>query len=313
MIISASRRTDIPAYYAEWFFNRLKEGYVLVRNPMNAHQIGKIPLTSEAVDGIVFWTKNPTPMLDKLVLLQDYTYYFQFTVNAYGQDIEAGVPSKKDLIIPCFQKLSTFIGKERVIWRYDPILLNKKYTVQYHIYYFEKLAKLLAPYTEKCTISFLDFYKSVSKRLISIGAEEIMPEEQLYLAGKLAEIAHAYDLTIDTCAESIDLSQYKIEHGRCIDDRLFRKLLNCSVKFTKDKNQRLECGCMESIDIGAYNTCLHGCKYCYANHNSAMVRVNSSQHNHQSPLLTGVLSENDKITVRKQNSCIIRQMQLQYK
>ena len=130
MIISASRRTDIPTYYSEWFFNRIKEGYVLVRNPMNAHQISKISLNPDVVDGIVFWTKNPSPMLDKLNLLKDYMYYFQFTLNAYGQDIESGVPIKNSVIVPSFQKLSELIGPDRIIWRYDPIFLNKKYTVE---------------------------------------------------------------------------------------------------------------------------------------------------------------------------------------
>ena len=127
MIISASRRTDIPTYYSEWFFNRIKEGYALVRNPMNAHQISKISLNPDVVDGIVFWTKNPTPMLDKLDRLKDYTYYFQFTLNAYGQDVEASIPSKNNVVIPAFQKLSDMIGPEKVIWRYDPIYLNETY------------------------------------------------------------------------------------------------------------------------------------------------------------------------------------------
>ena len=157
MIISASRRTDIPTYYSEWFFNRLHEGYVLVRNPMNIHQVSKITLNPDVVDGIVFWTKNPTPMLDKLDQLNDYTYYFQFTLNAYGRDVETGVPSKNNVIIPAFQKLSDKIGPERVIWRYDPIFISKIYTIDYHLHYFEQLAKRLSPYTKKCTISFLDF------------------------------------------------------------------------------------------------------------------------------------------------------------
>ena len=160
MIISASRRTDIPSYYSEWFYNRIKEGFVYVRNPMNIHQIGKISLSPDVVDGIVFWTKNPAPMLDRLGELEKYTYYFQFTVNPYSTDVEPNVPSKNDTIIPTFQKLSSIIGKERIVWRYDPILLNEKYTVDYHIKYFSMLADKLAYYTEKCTVSFLDMYKN---------------------------------------------------------------------------------------------------------------------------------------------------------
>ena len=140
MIISASRRTDIPSYYSDWFFNRLKEGYVYTRNPMNIHKISDIPLTLDVVDGIVLWTKNPTPMLNKIHMLKDYPYYFQFTVNSYGSDIEPNIPLKSDVIIPTFQQLSTEIGKEKVVWRYDPIFLNKKYTMEYHKKYFEMIS-----------------------------------------------------------------------------------------------------------------------------------------------------------------------------
>ena len=149
MIISASRRTDIPTYYSEWLFNRLNEGYVLVRNPMNTHQISKISLSPEVVDGLVLWTKNPIPMLDRIHELERYNFYFQFTLNAYGKEVEPNVPSKNDIIIPAFIKLSKLIGRNRVIWRYDPIFFNENYTLDYHCRYFKKLASMLSNYTEK--------------------------------------------------------------------------------------------------------------------------------------------------------------------
>ena len=251
MIISASRRTDIPTYYSEWFFNRIKEGYALVRNPMNAHQISKISLNPDVVDGIVFWTKNPTPMLAKLDRLKDYTYYFQFTLNAYGQDVEASIPSKNNAIIPAFQKLSDVIGPEKVIWRYDPIFLNETYTFEYHVHYFEELAKRLSPYTKKCTISFLDFYRNTEKNIAGLSVEKFTQDMQELLAKNLVEIAKSYGLKMDTCAEGIDLQKYGIDHARCIDDRLFAALLNCPLKVGKDKNQRLECGCIERTADGA--------------------------------------------------------------
>ncbi len=157
MIISASRRTDIPTYYSNWFFNRIKEGYVCVRNPMNIHQVSKISLSSNVVDGFVFWTKNPIPMMNRLNDLSDYKYYFQFTVNSYGKDIEANIPNKNDVIIPAFKRLSDLIGPERVIWRYDPILLTQQYSVEYHAKYFEEIAKRLSGYTHKCVICFVDY------------------------------------------------------------------------------------------------------------------------------------------------------------
>ena len=173
MIISASRRTDIPTYYSEWFFNRLREGYVLVRNPMNARQISRISLSPEAVDGIVFWTKNPVPMLSRLGELEPYPYYFQFTLTAYGRDVEPNLPGKNGVLIPAFQELSRMAGRERVVWRYDPIFLSDRYTVEYHCRYFRVLAAKLGEYTEKCTVSFLDFYRSTARNMRSLHIREM--------------------------------------------------------------------------------------------------------------------------------------------
>lgn len=310
MIISASRRTDIPTYYSNWFFNRIMDGYVLVRNPMNAHQISRINLSPDVVDGIVFWTKNPIPMLDKLDRLQDYMYYFQFTLNSYGQDVEPHVPSKQKYIIPAFQKLSDSIGPERVIWRYDPIFLNETYSPEYHVRYFEKLAKILHQYTKKCTISFIDLYRNTQKNVKGLELQSFSTDQQKQLAKSLSEIAHGYGLKMDTCAEGIELEQYGIQHARCIDDRLFGELLNCPLKVGKDKNQRLECGCIESLDVGAYNTCRNGCLYCYANYSQKSVEINSTRHNPQSPLIFGEVGPEDKIIERKMQSCKSTQLEL---
>jgi len=144
MILSTSRRTDIPSYYSEWFFNRIKEKYVLVRNPMNYHQVSRIDLSPEVVDCIVFWTKNPMPMLSQLEQLQNYRYYFQFTLTGYGQDVERNLPSKKEVILPAFQRLSKEIGREKVVWRYDPIFFSEKYSMEYHCRCFSKMAEELA-------------------------------------------------------------------------------------------------------------------------------------------------------------------------
>lgn len=309
MIISASRRTDIPTYYSEWFLKRIKAGYVYVRNPMNPHQVSQINLSPEVVDGIVFWTKNSTPMLDRLVELNNYMYYFQFTLNSYGVDVEENIPNKSKVVIPAFQRLSDSIGPDRVIWRYDPIFLSKVYTVDYHIRYFEELAKRLSPYTKKCTISFLDLYRNTEKNIAILAPDELSMERQTQLAKTIAEIAHSYGLRIDTCAEEIDLSQYGIEHAKCIDDRLFSQLLQCPLEIKKDKNQRLGCGCVESVDIGAYNTCRNGCKYCYANYSGKAVCMNSRNHNPDSPLLSGQIGSDDEIKERKMFSYKTNQIQ----
>ena len=307
MILSVSRRTDIPTYFSDWFFNRIKDQYVMVRNPMNIHQVSKINLNPEVIDGIVFWTKNPKPMLNRLNNLKDYIYYFQFTLNAYDNDVERNIPSKNKVIIPVFQEVSDIIGPDRVIWRYDPIFINNKYTIDYHIKYFEILARRISPYTKRCIISFLDFYKKIEKNIETLSIYKISFDEQEYIARKLSEIAHSYNLQLETCAEAIDLSKYGIQHSHCIDTRLFEKLLGCKLNTKKDKNQREECGCFESIDIGAYNTCKNGCIYCYANFNNKIVNHNLSTHNPYSPLFYGELTNQDVVYERVITSCKINQ------
>jgi len=309
MIISASRRTDIPSYYSEWFFNRIKEKLVYVRNPMNIHQISKISLEPDVVDCIVFWSKNPKPMIDKLQLIQDYSYYFQFTLNPYEQDIEINLP-QKDEIIETFKKLSDMVGPERIIWRYDPVLLNEKYNITYHIENFEKFASILKEYTEKVTFSFIDFYKRITENIKIIKAHEITTEEKNIIAENFSQIAKENNLLIDTCAEDIDLSKYGITHARCIDDRLITRIIGYNFSAEKDKTQRLECGCVKSIDIGEYNSCSNGCIYCYANYSRTLVEKNIKKHIGLSPLLIDRVNSNDVINERKMISNKIFQKEL---
>lgn len=267
MIISASRRTDIPAFYWEWFQKRLQEQYVLVRNPLNLHQVSRISLRPEVVDGLVFWTKNPEPMLKQLSVLDAYAYYFQFTLNAYAADVEAALPPLA-VRIEIFRQLAQKIGAERMIWRYDPILLSARYDLQYHAAVFEELAAQLADSTKKCIISFLDYYPKIK-------------------AG----------LQLETCAEAIELADLGIGHASCIDAELLGRVGGCRLDTVKDKNQRGECGCAASIDIGAYNTCLHGCIYCYANDSRRQLQQITAG-NSSSPLLCSELEPADKITER---------------
>jgi len=264
MIISASRRTDIPACHSEWLIERVKEKFVNVKNPVNNQQVRKVNLAPEEVDCIVFWTKNPKPMLDKLQYLCDYAFYFQFTLNPYDNDIERNLPSKKE-IIKTFKKLSDIIGPQRIIWRYDPILLNTRYTIDYHIEKFEEYSGELKGYTEKVIISFIDFYKKINHNIKLHGIAEITMEEKIIIAEKFSSVAKDRNLIIDTCAEDIDLSKYNIGHAKCIDNLLISKITGKDITSKKDKNQRLECGCVSSTDIGEYNTCANGCIYCYAN------------------------------------------------
>ena len=290
MIISCSRRTDIPAFYSDWFFNRLREGYVLVRNPMNRNHLRKVSLDPANVDCFVFWTKNPAPMLVYLHLLKDYQYYFQFTLTPYGEDIEPHLPPKTQ-IIDTFLRLSNTIGKKRIIWRYDPILLTKSVSIEYHIEHFARLAKILSGYTEKCIISFIDLYRHLQTKLSSISIRPPDESEIKILAKKMAEIASAHNIIIETCTEKIELAALGIQHGKCIDDRLISELTGMKLKIAKDKHQRELCGCASSVDIGEYNTCSHKCRYCYANSSQKTVEKNLSLHQVKAPLLTGEVRE----------------------
>lgn len=300
MILSASRRTDIPTYYSEWFFNRIREGFLYVRNPMNFRQISKIDISPELVDCIVFWSKNPGPMLGRLDELKAYTYYFQFTLTGYEKDMEAGLPDKEGVMIPTFQRLSSKIGKERVIWRYDPIVLSEKYSIEYHLKTFEKYSALLAGYTEKCAISFVDVYAKNKKNMEASGSGEIPREELNSFAKRIADMARANGMTMVSCAEAVDLEACGIAHNQCVDKELIERLTGYRIKAGKDKGQREACGCIESMEVGAYNTCRNGCRYCYANFSPAAVQANCGLYDPRSPLLCSEpVGPRDKVTERK--------------
>jgi len=263
-IISASRRTDIPAFHSDWFFNKLEQGSVQVKNPFNPKQVRKVSLKKEDVLCFVFWTKNPEKMIKKLSLLKDYFYYFLFTLNPYGKDIETNVPEKSK-IIETFKKLSDLIGKKKVIWRYDPILISEKYDQSYHFKQFGHLANKLHHHTEKCIISFLDFYQKTKRKTKHLNLIKISELDKIEIAQQFVQIGNKYNLQIQSCAEKIDLSKFEIEPGKCIDDKLISEIRNQTLEIRKDKNQRKKCKCVQSIDIGEYNTCFHNCLYCYAN------------------------------------------------
>ena len=205
MILSASRRTDIPNYYMDWFLHRVQEGFVYVRNPINPHQISRISLSPSVVDCIVFWTKNPENMLPHLGELAAYPYYVQFTLTSYGRDIEPNLPDKKNRLIPTFQALSSKIGKERVVWRYDPIFLNRRYTVSYHLAAFSEIARRLRGYTERVVISLIDLYAKTKRNTAGLFLSPPEGDTLFYMAGQMAQIAQENGMMIESCAESCDL------------------------------------------------------------------------------------------------------------
>lgn len=297
MIISASRRTDIPAFYSEWFMNRLQEGFVYIRNPLNPKRISCVLLKPDVIDCIVFWTKNARPMFKHLDQLDGlgYPYYFQFTLTPYNEQLEKHIEDKAN-IIQGFKMLSDRIGKHRVIWRYDPVVISDSFPLQYHLEAFNELCGSLGQYTSKCIFSYVDLYAKLRRNAEGIAINQISYENMDKIARGFSKIAKRNKIALETCCEAIDLSQYGIGHASCIDKKVIEALVGYSIKVKRDGNQREHCGCIESIDIGAYDSCPHGCVYCYATGNENTVNCNMARHDVHSPLLIGQPTDNDIIT-----------------
>ncbi|ACM61715.1 uncharacterized protein DUF1848 [Caldicellulosiruptor bescii] len=306
MIISASRRTDIPAFFGDWFINRIKEGFAMYRNPMRPSQVFAVSLLPEDVDAIVFWTKNPKNFLEKLKYLENYIYYFQFTITPYGKDIEPNIPPK-DEVVQTFIELSNLIGKKRVIWRYDPIIITDKMPLSYHKEKFEELCEKLAPYTQKCIISYVDFYSKAVDELNKINAKDFSADELYNVFGAIGSIGKRYNLSVETCAEDVSIEQLGLKKAHCVDGDLIRELRKekgfYEVKeYKKDNNQRKACGCAQSIDLGIFNTCKHFCTYCYANFSRSSIVKNVEKYDEKSPLLCSYLDlEKDEIRIKEKD------------
>ena len=290
MIINTGCRTDIPAFYSKWLMNRINEGFVLVRNPYNPAQV-KYSLNPDVVDCLAFCTKNPEPMLKYLDELDKYKQYWFVTITPYGKDIEPVVPDKEN-VIQSFIKLSNHIGANSIGWRYDPIFINKDFDVEKHIKCFHN-----------CTISFLDLYEKVKK-----NAPDLRPptkEEQIKIASSFAKIGKENDMVIHSCCENTFLAEYGLKCNGCMSQEIVEKSIDSRLEPPKRKKLRQECNCLMGNDIGAYNTCGHLCKYCYANANKSLVIENMKKHNENSPFLIGNSEPGDKITEAKQKSWIV--------
>jgi len=299
LILSVSRRTDIPCFYADWLYNRLKAGAVYTRNPMNHEQVSKVLLSPEVVDCIVFWSKDPAPLMPYLERIgkMGYAFYFQFTLTPYGRTLEPYLRDKNE-IEETFLSLSRRIGKERMLWRYDPVVLNEAFTVKYHKEQFVRLCEKLHPYTESVTISFVDLYSKLKTELIRPVSEGEIRE----LGAYMGQTARNYGLVPKACCEQADLSVFGFEKASCIDKRLIEQLCGCPLDVPVDKNQRPGCGCCESVDIGAYNTCLNGCVYCYASAGEESARKRAARHDPEGELLVGSLLPDEKVVLRKAKS-----------
>lgn len=306
MILFVSGRCDIPAFYADWFFTRLKEGFVDVRNPFNSHQISRIPLDKQNVDAFVFCTKNPIPMLSRLDEITAIPYLFHVTLTPYHRDIEPHIPDKKQVLL-AIKQLSKRIGKNRVVLRYDPILLSDIYTIAYHLSAFEKLAKELSGYIGTCVISFVDAYKNTKKNRIAMHMNDVSEKDMHTLANGIGSIAKRYAINVQTCAEDIDLSMYGITQKACISKEIMEQLLQHSYDPPKTKSPR-NCKCLPFVDIGDYNACAHMCRYCYANYDEQQVIDRMKLHDPKSSVLLGNISDADQIHIRKEKE--VRQLRL---
>ncbi len=300
MIISASRRTDIPAFYAEWFMQRVRAGYCTVPNPFNANQVSNISLAPADVGAIVFWTRNPRPLMSHLHELdeQGYRYVFQYTLLDYPRWLETHTPPV-DAAVAAFRELADRIGPERVIWRYDPLVFTRSLDAAYHRRTFNAIASALAGYTHRVVISIVDEYAKTRRRLGQLADEAPVAKETLSqddtfaeLMRDLAAMTGEHGMEPQSCAETVNLQPYGIRPGKCIDDDLLRGLFGLDITDTKDPSQRTHCGCVVSKDIGMYNSCLFGCQYCYATGSFNAARTRHEQHDpHTSSLFVAKSSK----------------------
>ncbi len=261
MLISASRRTDIPQFYFTDFIKSIKRGYINVPNPFNPAQISNISLRKEDVDCIVFWTKNPQPAIEHLKHLKEYMYYFLFTLNSYGRDLEPSSLSIEEKI-SIFSDLSRILGRERVIWRYDPVIFSDFYNFEYHLRFFKFICSKLSGLTDKCIFSFLDFYFKIKRKIQSFKIYDPDFEIKERLAAEMKIISDAFGIELCACCE--DKLPDRIMPSSCIDGKLINTLTGGKLPCKKDLGQRKACHCAKSRDIGIYRTCRAGCVYCYA-------------------------------------------------
>ena len=293
MILFASGRTDIPAFYSNWFINRVKAGFVDVRNPFNQNLVSRINFSD--VDLIMFCSKNPLPMIDKLKMLK-VPVLFHVTITPYSKDVEPNIPDKR-LIIEGVKKLSLVLGIDNVVLRYDPIFLSDKYNVDYHIRAFDKLCKNLNGYVNKIIVSFMDEYKNVRSNKNILKYRTFTREDYKKIGEAFSKSAMDNGMSVQTCFEDEDLTEYGFVKGECLSHELAYILTGKKFKSSNVRKEK-KCQCVQMVDIGDYNSCMHMCKYCYANYDEKAVFKNVREHSNLSPMLTGNVTQKDSIKER---------------
>ena len=301
MILNTGLRTDIPGFFSEWFYNRIDEGFVYVRNPYAKNHIYSYKIDPELIDCIIFTTKNPRPMFRNLEKIDKFNQYWHVTITPYGKEIEPNVPPV-DEVIDSFKFLSERLGKEKVTLRYDPIFISEKYSLEKHIDSFDYILDSLSDYTTEAIISFIDLYEKTKRNFPN--AKEVTQDERLRIGEEFAKIGEKYNIKVKTCVEGTELERFGIDSSGCMTKEVIEKAINKNLNIPKQKARNGECYCLLNNDIGEYNTCDHGCLYCYANSNKRLVKRNLKLHDPKSPLLIGQIKEDDIIIERKQESCI---------
>lgn len=312
MILSVSMRSDIIGCYFDWYLNRMNEGYVLVRNPYHSQMVSRYEINPQIVDCIVYCTKNPRPLVNHLrenlnSKLWEYRSLYHITITPYGEFLENHVP-KVTQVIQSVRELSELVGKEKVVWRYDPVCITKEYTKDYHIEQFERMARLLRGYVNVCIISFVDFYEKTKRNAPFL--EIISKEDMEYMTTEMGRIARQYSMELRLCAEGLDCEKLGISKLGCIEKEDLEHIFNIKLKSMKETISREQCHCLPMRDIGAYNSCLHGCLYCYANEDQEKVKQNYRNHNPASPFIIGELQEGDIVHNSRQVSYLEREQTL---
>ena len=292
MIIQAGMRTDIPAFYSEWFMNRVREGCVLARNPYDPGTVLRYSLDPSVADVLSFCTKNPEPMLEKISLLAKYRMFWFVTVTPYGAEIEPNVPDWRD-VARSVAALSKLVGRRCVHWRYDPVFLTEQITVDFHREMFAELANVLHESVASCVFSFIDLYDK-TRRNFPEGRRPAR-EERMELVQSFAQTARRLRLPLRSCCEGTDYERFGVDVSGCVTRAVLESSLGERLDLTGETGARRECGCLIGHDIGAYNTCPHLCKYCYANYDPDAVRAHAQRHDPLSPMLVGAPIPGDRI------------------
>lgn len=302
MIINTGARTDTVQYYSRWLLNRFREGHVLVRNPMFVNNVTRYRLSPDVVDCVLFCSKNYAPILDDLhEITGRFNTYFYYTITAYGKDVEPGVPTIEESI-GTLKELSSMVGRKRVAWRYDPVLYTDKYDYDVHERTFRMMAEELSPYVDRCIFSFVEMYRKLDLNMPEI--RPLSPTDKDRLARMLGTVAKENGLTIQTCGNNGTFPEYGIGTSGCVTLGILGDANDAVFKDLKHKGMRKGCHCYESRDIGAYDSCPNGCRYCYANTSPEKAKANYLAHDPESPMLLGNVRDGDRVTDAVQTSIL---------